>query len=40
MKHEIKDMTDKDLLEIIMSPFTPPEYKMKALMERAKRRNQ
>ena len=37
MTHNIKDMTDGDLLEILLSPFTPAEYKVAALAERTKR---
>ena len=39
MTHNIEDMTDNDLLEILLSPFTPADYKVAALTERTKRKN-
>ena len=39
MRHFIEDMTDQDLLSILLSPFTPADYKMAALKEQTKRAN-
>jgi len=39
MTHNIEDMTDQDLLNILLSPFTPSDYKLAALTERTKRKN-
>tara|TARA_R110000765_G_scaffold426490_1_gene542315 strand:- start:996 stop:1121 length:126 start_codon:yes stop_codon:yes gene_type:complete len=37
MNHEIKDHTDRDLLAKILSPYTTPEQKREALVERNRR---
>ena len=37
MNHEIKDHTDRDLLAKILSPYTTPEQKREALIERNRR---
>lgn len=37
MNHEIGDLTERDLLEVILSPHTTPQDKRDAQHERAKR---
>lgn len=39
MDHSIKNLTDSDLLAVIMSPHTTPDHKRSALAERTRRRN-
>lgn len=39
MNHTTQDMTDEDLLAVIMSPYTTPDQKRAALAEHTRRKN-
>jgi len=38
LKHGIEDMTTQDLRDILLSPWTPADYKIAALDEQLKRK--